>query len=72
MNGVITYNTPSIQNGFTFENIKLPMKDTLFDEKISGSFHLITKKEIILFLIYIWKRKITKMIILLESIGIYD
>lgn len=84
INGTITYNTPSIMNGFTFENIKLdfengkivnatsnntkllnhifdtdegaryigefslgvnpfvtfPMKDILFDEKISGSFHL--------------------------------
>lgn len=84
INGVITYNTPSIENGFTFENIRFefengkiikatsnntellnsildsdagaryigefslgvnpfvtfPMKDTLFDEKISGSFHL--------------------------------
>lgn len=84
INGVITYNTPSIENGFTFDNIKfefkdgkivnatannskllndildtddgsryigefslgvnpfvkLPMKDTLFDEKICGSFHL--------------------------------
>lgn len=84
INGVINYNTPSIQNGFTFEDIKfefengkivsatannskllndildtdkgsryigefslgvnpfitLPMKDTLFDEKICGSFHL--------------------------------
>lgn len=84
INGVISYNTPSIENGFTFENIKfsfkdgkiveatanntelindildtddgsryigefslgvnpfvqLPMKDTLFDEKICGSFHL--------------------------------
>ena len=81
--GVITYNTPSIQDGFTFENVRLtfekgkivraeandtgrvnrvfdidegaryvgefalgvnpfitkPMKNTLFDEKISGSFH---------------------------------
>ena len=81
--GVITYNTPSIQDGFTFENVKLtfekgrivkaaandtarinevfdtdegaryvgefalgvnpfitkPMRDTLFDEKIAGSFH---------------------------------
>lgn len=84
MNGHITYNTPSVENGYTFENIyfeikngqiinatsnntkKLneildtdkgsrffgefalginphilkPMKDTLFDEKIAGSFHL--------------------------------
>lgn len=84
INGIITYNTPSIQNGFTFENIQFnfkngkivsasannskllndilntdngsryigefalgvnpfvtfPMKDTLFDEKICGSFHL--------------------------------
>lgn len=84
INGIITYNTPSIENGFTFENIQfefengkivnasannskllnsildtddgsryigefslgvnpfvtLPMKDTLFDEKICGSFHL--------------------------------
>lgn len=84
MNGVISYNTPSEEQGFTFENIvfeikdgrivkasandndrinKLldtddgaryfgefalgvnpyimdPMKDTLFDEKIAGSFHL--------------------------------
>jgi len=84
MNGVISYNTPSVEEGFTFENIvfeikdgkiikatsnnnerinKLldtdesaryfgefaigvnpyimePMKDTLFDEKIAGSFHL--------------------------------
>jgi len=83
INGFITYNTPSILNGFTFENIKFefkdgkiinatsnnskllnrildtdkgsryigefaigvnpfvtfPMKDTLFDEKICGSFH---------------------------------
>ena len=81
--GVITYNAPSIQDGFTFENVKLtfekgrivkaeandtarvnkvfeidegakyvgefalgvnpfitkPMRNTLFDEKISGSFH---------------------------------
>ena len=81
--GVITYNTPSIQDGFTFENVRLTfekgriiraeandterinrvfdidegaryvgefalgvnpfitraMKNTLFDEKISGSFH---------------------------------
>ncbi len=84
MNGVITYNTPSQEQGFTFENIRFevkngkiinasandterinalldtdegarffgefalgvhpyilqPMKDTLFDEKIAGSFHL--------------------------------
>lgn len=84
MNGVISYNTPSEEQGFTYENIvfevkdgkivdakandtdrinKLldvdegaryfgefaigvnpyilhPMKDTLFDEKIAGSFHL--------------------------------
>ncbi|MDR0571016.1 MAG: aminopeptidase [Clostridiales Family XIII bacterium] len=84
MNGVISYNTPSEEQGFTFENIKFeikngkivdarandaerinkyldtdegaryfgefaigvnpyilhPMKDTLFDEKISGSVHL--------------------------------
>lgn len=84
VNGVITYNTPSLQNGTTFEKIhfefkdgkiikataneteklnkildtdegaryigefsfglnpyvKTPMKDILFDEKISGSFHL--------------------------------
>lgn len=84
MNGYITYNTPSKEAGFTFENIHFeikdgkivhatandddrindlldtdegsryfgefalgvnpyilhPMKDTLFDEKISGSFHL--------------------------------
>ncbi|MDS0525763.1 aminopeptidase [Clostridium sp. SHJSY1] len=83
INGVITYNTPSLRDGFTFENIKLtfkdgkiieatandterinkifdmdegaryvgefaigvnpyvlhPMKDTLFDEKITGSIH---------------------------------
>lgn len=83
VNGVITYNTPSLQDGFTFENIRLtfrngkiidaqandaarinaifdmdagaryvgefaigvnpyitkPMKNTLFDEKIMGSFH---------------------------------
>ena len=83
VNGVITYNTPSLKDGFTFENIRLefkngkivkatanntekinkifdrdegaryvgefsfginpyilkPMKDTLFDEKISGSIH---------------------------------
>ena len=81
--GMITYNTPSIQDGFTFENVRLtfekgriveatandtarinkvldtdagaryvgefalgvnpfitkPMRDTLFDEKIAGSFH---------------------------------
>lgn len=30
----------------------------------------ITKKEIILFLTYIWKKKIMKMIILLESMVI--
>lgn len=84
MNGTISYNTPSEEQGFTFENIVFkikdgkivkassnnderinqlldtdegaryfgefalgvnpyildPMKDTLFDEKISGSFHL--------------------------------
>ena len=84
INGFVTYNTPSVYDGFTFENIHfefkdgkivkatsnnteslnkilniddgaryigefslgvnpfvtLPMKDTLFDEKISGSFHL--------------------------------
>lgn len=84
MNGVISYNTPSEEQGFTFENIRFeiknghidkatcnnnerinhmldtdegaryfgefsfglnpyilePMKDTLFDEKICGSFHL--------------------------------
>ncbi|MCH4167306.1 MAG: aminopeptidase, partial [Megasphaera sp.] len=84
VNGVISYNTPSLQNGTTFEKIrfefkdgkiikataneteklnkildtddgaryigefsfglnpyvKTPMKDILFDEKISGSFHL--------------------------------
>ena len=84
MNGTISYNTPSEEQGFTFENIKFvvkdgkiteaysndnerinrlldtdigaryfgefaigvnpyilePMKDTLFDEKIAGSFHL--------------------------------
>ena len=84
MNGIISYNTPSEEQGFTFENIVFeikegrivkassnddkrinqlldtdegsryfgefalgvnpyilhPMKDTLFDEKISGSFHL--------------------------------
>jgi aminopeptidase len=83
VNGVITYNTPTPYDGFTFENIRLefengkiikatandtdrinevfnidegaryigefaigvnpyikyPMKDTLFDEKIDGSFH---------------------------------
>jgi aminopeptidase len=83
VNGTIAYNTPSLYNGFTFENIRFtfkngkiveasandtelvnkildtdpgaryigefaigvnpyvtrPMKDTLFDEKISGSFH---------------------------------
>ena len=83
VNGVITYNTPSLMDGFTFENIRLefkdgkivnatandterinkifdmdegaryvgefaigvnpyivkPMKNTLFDEKIMGSFH---------------------------------
>ena len=83
VNGLITYNTPSLQDGFTFENIRLtfrdgrivdaqandterinkifdidagaryvgefaigvnpyitkPMKNTLFDEKIMGSFH---------------------------------
>ncbi|MBE5785168.1 MAG: aminopeptidase [Clostridiales bacterium] len=83
VNGVIRYNTPSVSDGFTFENIELtfengrivkatandterinaifdrdegaryvgefaigvnpyintPMKDTLFDEKIAGSFH---------------------------------
>lgn len=82
--GYISYNTPSVYDGYTFENIKFefskgkivnatanntkrindildtddgsryigefslgvnpficnPMKDTLFDEKISGSFHL--------------------------------
>ena len=82
--GYISYNTPSVYNGYTFENIKFefskgkivnatannterinqildtddgsryigefslgvnpfictPMKDTLFDEKIAGSFHL--------------------------------
>ena len=81
--GVLTYNAPSVENGFTFENVRLkfhqgkiveatandterinkmfdtdegaryvgefalgvnpyvvkPMKDILFDEKISGSFH---------------------------------
>ena len=84
MNGVISYNTPSLEQGFTYENIRFeiengkivnatandtvkinelldtdegaryfgefaigvnpyvlePMKDTLFDEKICGSFHL--------------------------------
>ena len=84
MNGVISYNTPSEEQGFTYENIRFeikdgkiikaaandnkrinqlldtdegaryfgefaigvnpyilnPMKDTLFDEKIAGSFHL--------------------------------
>ena len=84
MNGVIYYNTPSEEQGFTYENIRFeikdgkiikaaandnerinqfldtdegaryfgefaigvnpyilnPMKDTLFDEKIAGSFHL--------------------------------
>jgi aminopeptidase len=84
VNGVISYNTPSEEQGFTFENIAFevengkivkarannderinklldtdegarffgefalgvnpyvlrPMKDTLFDEKIAGSFHL--------------------------------
>lgn len=84
MNGIISYNTPSVEEGFTFENVvfevrdgkiikatandndrvnKLldtdegaryfgefaigvnpyilhPIKDTLFDEKIAGSFHL--------------------------------
>lgn len=83
VNGVITYNTPAIYQGFTYENVSLhfeqgkivkaeandterieavfntdegarfvgefalgvnpyiltPMKDTLFDEKIDGSFH---------------------------------
>lgn len=83
VNGYISYNTPAVYNGFTFDNIKLefkdgkiinatanntekinaifntdegaryvgefaigvnpfildPMKDTLFDEKISGSIH---------------------------------
>lgn len=83
VNGVITYNTPSLHDGFTYEDIKLvfkdgkiitatsndtekitkifdidegaryigefaigvnpfilePMKDTLFDEKITGSIH---------------------------------
>jgi aminopeptidase len=84
MNGIISYNTPSEEEGFTYENIVFevkngkivkatannterinalldtdegaryfgefaigvnpyilhPMKDTLFDEKIAGSFHL--------------------------------
>ena len=84
MNGTISYNTPSEEQGFTYENIVFkikdgkivkamsnnnerikqlldtddgaryfgefalgvnpyilhPMKDTLFDEKIAGSFHL--------------------------------
>lgn len=84
MNGVISYNTPSEEQGFTYENIRFeikdgkiikaaandnerinqlldtdegaryfgefaigvnpyilnPMKNTLFDEKIAGSFHL--------------------------------
>ena len=84
MNGIISYNTPSEEQGFTYENIVFqvengkivkatandtkkindlldvdegaryfgefaigvnpyilhPMKDTLFDEKIAGSFHL--------------------------------
>lgn len=83
INGVISYNTPSLFEGYTYENIRLvfqngriteatandtervnavfdrdegaravgefaigvnpyitvPMKDTLFDEKIAGSFH---------------------------------
>ena len=83
VNGVLAYNTPSVYQGFTYENIRLtfengkivkaeandterinqvfnidegaryigefaigvnpcvlsPMKDTLFDEKICGSFH---------------------------------
>ncbi|GBD94290.1 aminopeptidase PepS [bacterium BMS3Abin05] len=83
VNGIISYNTPSLYHGFVFENIRLefkkgailkaeanntekinallnsdkgaryigefalgvnpkitrPMKDTLFDEKIAGSFH---------------------------------
>ncbi len=83
VNGILTYNTPSVYQGFVFENIELtfeegkivdiksndsgkmteifntdegaryigefaigvnpyilkPMKDTLFDEKIMGSFH---------------------------------
>ena len=84
VNGIISYNTPSKEQGFTYENIRFeiengkiinatandtkkinelldtdqgaryfgefafgvnpyilePMKDTLFDEKITGSFHL--------------------------------
>ncbi len=84
MNGTISYNTPSVESGFTYENVAFeikdgkivkatsndnerinelldtdegsryfgefaigvnpfilyPMKDTLFDEKIAGSFHL--------------------------------
>ena len=84
LNGVISYNTPSVHEGFTYENItfefkdgkivkatandterinqvldidegaryigefaigvnpfiNVPMKDTLFDEKIAGSIHL--------------------------------
>lgn len=84
INGIISYNTPSVYNGYTFENISFefkngkivkatanntdllnkildsddgaryigefslgvnpfittPMKNTLFDEKICGSFHL--------------------------------
>jgi aminopeptidase len=84
VNGVVTFNTPSVYEGVTFENIRLefekgkvvkaecnrtkrlneildqdkgaryvgefaigvnphitmPMKDTLFDEKIAGSFHM--------------------------------
>jgi len=84
INGVVTFNTPAVYEGITFENIKLefekgkvvkaecnhtdrfnqildcdkgaryvgefaigvnphvkqPMKDTLFDEKIAGSFHM--------------------------------
>lgn len=84
MNGIITYNTPSNEQGFTYEKVRFevkngkiveatandtkrinellntdegsryfgefalgvhphilePMKDTLFDEKIAGSFHL--------------------------------
>jgi len=84
INGVVTFNTPSVYEGVTFENIrlefekgkvvkaecnhtkrlneildqdkgaryvgefaigvnphiKMPMKDTLFDEKIAGSFHM--------------------------------
>ena len=84
VNGCITYNTPSLEQGFTYENVRFevekgrivkatandterinkmmdtdegaryfgefaigvnpyilaPMKDILFDEKISGSFHL--------------------------------